>query len=467
LTDPTVHLSLRKTMADVPVSALPLRQQKLLENARTALDIGNHGYALEACGQVLKASPGCVKARRVHRQAQLLQFEEHNRIIAKAVGGLSSTPFIFSSVTKDPLKALSSAERILSADPTSASALKMLAEAAEGLQMMETAVFAREAVQELEPDDAVNLRALAEARLKVGRPTEALAAADELIRLKPLDAGAQDLMRHAAIAQQQPAPQSSGPRAPATPPDPLDVAREELAHHLPLVEAEPDHLPHYRAIIAACRQLGRPGDALTWIRRARGRPAGATDAGLARTESEIEGEVLELQLKSAESALLGSPTDEQVQARVESARRELASFRLFEAKRNTDLNPHDHAMRLKLAQAYLDSGRADAALGHFQEALAAPEQRVAALIGMGRCHRARREFEAAVAQFILAKADLTKMDERKKLVVYSLGECYDALGREADAIAEYKAIYNDDTDYRDVAAKINEYFNRKLSGTKK
>jgi len=85
---------------------------------------------------------------------------------------------------------------------------------------------------------------------------------------------------------------------------------------------------------------------------------------------------------------------------------------------------------------------------------------------MGRAHRARREFEAAVAQFILAKADLPKMDERKKLVIYSLGECYDALGREAEAIAEYKAIYNDDIDFRDVTAKINEYFNRKIAGKK-
>lgn len=451
-------------MADVPVFALPLRQQKLLENARAALGIGNHVYALDATTQILKATPGCVEVRRVHRRAQLLQFEEHNRIISKAVGGLSSTPFIFSSVTKDPLRALSSAERILSADPTSCSALKMLAEAAEELEMTETAIFAREAVQELEPDDTENLRALAQARLKIGRPTEALAAADELIRLKPLDAGAQDLMRHAAIAQGQPVPERAA--APPAPADPLDLAREELAHHLPLVEAEPDHLPHYRAIITACRELGRPGDALAWIRRARARPTGVTDAGLARIEAEIEGEVLELQLKSAKSALLGSPNDEQVQAHVESAQRELASFRLFEAKRNCDLSPHDHAMRLKLAQAYLDSGRADAALGHFREALAAPEQRVAALIGMGRAHRARREFEAAVAQFILAKADLPKMDERKKLVIYSLGESYDALGREAEAIAEYKAIYNDDIDFRDVTAKINEYFNRKIAGKK-
>ena len=151
-------------MPDVPVSSLPPRQQKLLENARTALGIGNHAYTLEACAQILQTAPGCVEARRLHRQAQLRSFEERNNIISKAVGGLSSTPFIFSSATKDPLKAVASAERMLSADPTSASALKMLAEAAHGLDMMETVVFAREAVQELEPDDAENLRALADAR---------------------------------------------------------------------------------------------------------------------------------------------------------------------------------------------------------------------------------------------------------------------------------------------------------------
>src|SRR5450432_2137012 len=112
-------------MPDVPVSALDSRQKKLVENARAALANRNFDYAVEACGHVLKGVPGCVEVRRLQRTAQLGQFETKNRLLARVMSGLSSTPFIFSSVTKDPAKAMGSAEKILATDPTSASALKL------------------------------------------------------------------------------------------------------------------------------------------------------------------------------------------------------------------------------------------------------------------------------------------------------------------------------------------------------
>ena len=78
-------------MADVLVSALTLRQQKLVDNARIALELGNLEYVIEACLQILKAVPGCVAVRRLHRAAQLRLFEDKNKLVAKAMGGLSST----------------------------------------------------------------------------------------------------------------------------------------------------------------------------------------------------------------------------------------------------------------------------------------------------------------------------------------------------------------------------------------
>src|SRR5882757_2017775 len=147
-------------MPDVPVSALALRQQKLVDNARIALELGNLDYVIEACLQVLKATPGCVAVRRLHRAAQLRKFEDKNRIVAKALGGLSSTPFIFGSVTRNPGKSLESAEKILVVDPTSTSALRLMAEAAMRLELPETAAFALEAVYELDPQDQGNLVAL-------------------------------------------------------------------------------------------------------------------------------------------------------------------------------------------------------------------------------------------------------------------------------------------------------------------
>jgi tetratricopeptide (TPR) repeat protein len=459
-------------MADVPVSALDSRQQKLVDNARIALANGNFDYAVEACGHVLRAVPGCVEARRLQRTAQLRRLEGKNRLLAKVAGGLSSTPFIFSSVTKDPLKALGSAEKILATDPTSTSALKLLAEAAMALGMPETAAFAREAAREQEPDDHGNLLELGEALLAAGKSEEALHAADTLLKLKPLDSAAQNLMRKAEIARStrtggwtsaRATTRSGGgvtlkPEARADAPD--AALRQELTGAVALVAREPEHLDHYRTIVDRHRKLGEPAEALAWVRKARKLPDGAVDSALEHQETELSIALLEMQVKTAESALLASPADPEVQERVAAAKRELASFQLFEARRNVERRPNDQAARQALGLLYLARGQADEAITHFQEAQKNPAVRPAALTGLARAYKAKKLYDLAVAQFVLVKAEPGPLDEQKKEIIYQLGECYEQLGRREQAIAEFKAIYAEDIAYRDVAARINVYYGR-------
>ncbi len=463
-------------MPDVPVSALDARQQKLVGNARVALENGNFAFASEACGHVLKAVPGCVEARRLQRTAQLGLFAVKNSLRPKAADGLSSTPFIFSSVTKDPLQALASAEKILETDPTSASALKLLAEAARALDLPETAAFAREAAHEQEPDDQGNLLELGEAWLAVGRPQDALHAADTLLKLTPLDSAAQNLMRKAAIAKTSresgwdgwtTAREKSAGEAIAAAPRlkgagaaPEAEARLELAEAVALVAREPGHLAHYRAVVDHYRKLGEPAEALAWLRKARKLAAGAVDMALATQESELSITLLELQVKAAESALLASPGDPDVQARLAAAKRELASFRLFELRGNVERRPNDLTARQALGALYFERGQFDEAIAQFLEAQKSPALRPAVLLGLGRAYKAKKLHELAVTQFVMAKTELGPMDEQKKEVIYQLGECYEQLGRREQAIAEFKAIYAEDVVYRDVAAKINAYFGK-------
>ncbi|HWA10894.1 MAG TPA: tetratricopeptide repeat protein [Opitutaceae bacterium] len=462
-------------MPDVPVSALDSRQQKLMENARVALANRNYDYVVEACSHVLRAVPGCVEARRLQRTGQLGQFETKNQLVAKVVSGLSSTPFIFSSVTKDPAKALGSAEKILASDPTSASALKLLAEAAMAMDFPETAAFAREAAHEQEPDDHGNLLQLGEAWLAAGRPQDALRTADTLLRLKPLDSAAQNLMRKAAIAKTS---RESGwdgwTRSPAAakpemPPAglalksaaPEDELRKELVEAVAAVAREPEHLDHYRAIVDRYRQLGEPAEALAWLRKGRKLPAGAVDMALERQESELSVTLLELQVKAAQSELVASPGDPEVETRLAAAKRELASFRLFEARRNVERRPNDLAARQTLGLLYLERGQNDEAIAQFQEAQKNPAVRTAALLGLARAYRAKKLPDLAVAQFVLAKAEFgPQLDEPKKEVIYQLGECYEQLGRREQAVAEFKQIYAEDVVYRDVAARINAYYGK-------
>lgn len=467
--------SLARSMPDVPLSALDSRQQKLVENARIALANGNFDYAVEACGHVLRAVPGCVEARRLQRPAQLGQFETKNRLLAKVVSGLSSTPFIFSSVTKDPAKAMGSAEKILATDPTSASALKLLAEAAMALDMPETAAFAREAAHEQEPDDHGNLLQLGEAWLAAGKPQQALRTADTLLKLKPLDSDAQNLMRKAAIAKTtresgwdgrivhgkpEPGGQTGASAQMAKPAVPADEMRRELVEAVALVAREPEHLDHYRVIVDRCRKLGEPAEALAWLRKARKLPAGAVDMALEKQESELSVTLLELQVKAAQSALLASPGDPEVQARVTAAKRELASFRLFEVRGNVERRPNDLAARQALGVLYLERGQLDEAVTQFQEAQKDPAVRPAALLGLARAFKAKKLYDQAVAQFVMVKAEPGPLDDQKKEVIYQLGECYEQLGRREQAIAEFKLIYADDVVYRDVAARINAYYTK-------
>src|SRR3954462_10937111 len=189
-------------MPEISVASLDPRHQKLMENARIALEPGNLEYVLEVTSQVLKMQPGCLPVRKLQRVAQLRQHRgKSGGFMGKALSGLSTAPFMFGGGKKDPAKLLEAADGVLAKDPLSVPGLKMLAEAAGGLGLPETVAFALDAVREIEPENRGNLLALGEAWLAAGKPTEALKMADEILKTKPTDPDAQNLMRKASVAQ--------------------------------------------------------------------------------------------------------------------------------------------------------------------------------------------------------------------------------------------------------------------------
>src|SRR5215211_7244244 len=129
-------------MSEVSVASLDPRHQKLIENARIALERGNLDYVLEVTSQVLKAQPGCLPVRKLQRVAQLRQHRAKNTGFMGKALGWSTAPFMFVGGKKEPTKQLETAETMLAKDPTSVPALKLLAEAAGSLGLPETVAFA-------------------------------------------------------------------------------------------------------------------------------------------------------------------------------------------------------------------------------------------------------------------------------------------------------------------------------------
>lgn len=464
-------------MPEVPVASLDPRHQKLVENARVALERGNLEYVLEVTSTVLKMTPGCLPVRRLQRVAQLRQARiKGGGFMAKMSSGLSTAPFMFGGGRKDPAKQLESAEMLLAKDPNNSAALKMLADAAGALGLPETVAFALDAVREIDPENRGNLLALGEAWLAAGKPGEALKIADDILRVKPTDADAQNLMRKASVAQTvtkhswdqqttyrdklrdegQAVSLEQGAKSVTADSMTQRLLEEALAR----VAKEPMNMNHYRSVAQAYRQLGNLEDALVWVRKARDQPTGRTDAALEKQESELATAVVEKHMKDAAAAVAAAPGDAAAQAKLTAAQKEFAEFRLTESRRYVERYPNDYPARQALGSLLLELGQIDAAIAQFQQAQKGPQVRVAALVGLGRCFKAKKLFDLAVAQLNNAKGDLSTMDDTKKDVIYELGTCYELMGKPDLAIAEFKIIYSEDIGFRDVADKINAFYSK-------
>ena len=463
-------------MPEVPVSSLDPRHQKLVENARVALERGNLDYVAEVTAQILKMQPACLPVRRLQRVAQLRAHRgKVGGFFGKTFSGLTSSPFSFGG-KKDPAKQLEAADILLAKDPGSVPALRILAEAATGLGLPETVAFALDAIRELEPDNRANLLALGEAWFAAGKPTDALKIADHLLADKPTDADAQNLMRKSSVAQtvtSQKWDQKTNYR---------DKLRDEaqavsleqaskvvagdtmtqrlLDEALARVAKEPNNLNHYRTVSQTYRQMGRLDEALVWVRKARDQPVGKTDAALEKQESELATAVVEQHMKDAETALAADPADPAAKAKLVAAQKEFGEFKLTEAKRYVERYPNDYPARYALGALLLEVGQTDAAIAQFQQAQKGPQVRVSSLVGLGRCFKAKRLFDLAVTQFNTAKNDLGTMDDTKKDVIYELGTCYELMGKADLAIEEFKVIYSEDIGFRDVADKINAFYSK-------
>lgn len=464
-------------MPEIPVASLDPRHQRLVENARVALERGNLDYVLEVTSQVLKVAPGCLPVRKLQRVAQIRNTRGRSGgFMARVSSGLSTAPFMFGGGKKEPAKLLETAEMLLAKDPNNVSALKMLAEAAGALGFPETVAFALDAVREIEPENRNNLLALGEAWLAAGKPNDALKIADDILRSKPTDADAQNLMRKASVAQtvtKHSWDQQSTYR---------DKLRDEsqavsLEHSAKLVTGdtmtqrlldealarvakEPHNIVHYRSVSQAYRQLGNLEEALAWVRKARQQPTGRTDAALEKQEAELATEVIDQRVKEAEATLAADPTNPQAQAKLESARKELAEFKITEAKRYVERYPNDHSARYSLGALLLELGQVDAAIAQFQQAQKGPQVRVQSLVGLARSFKAKKLYDLAVSQLTTAKGELSTMDDTKKEIVYELGTCFELMGKPDAAIDEFKAIYSEDIGFRDVADKINAFYSK-------
>lgn len=468
-------------MEEVALKDLDPRLQKQIENARKAVD-KNPSYAVDIMSNIVARQPACLDARKILRQAQ----QRATGGKAKGLGGfiskMTSLPFSMGSdakIKKDPVAALASAEQLLNSNPTNVAVLKVLGEAAEALELFETAANSYEEIRKIEPKNAENIKALMSAYIHIGKSEEAIRIGDAAYHEHPADDEIQSLIKKASVEQsinkgKWEAEESFRDKLKdEEEAQKLEQAgraktgeaglRSMIADAKAAVAEQPENINFYREISSNYRKLGDFDNALEWIAKARQLEAGSADVNLERLEGTLKREKMSAAIQAKEEALEANPENADLQAALEALRHEERAFRRTQAEDLVQRYPNEFSYRYELGELYYAEGETDKAIKELQLAQRSPKVRISALILLGKAYKVKGFTDLAAEQLNLAKSEIPGVTDQKKDVLYELGSCYEAQGDIDKAMAEFKTLYGADISYRDVSQKIDDFYSKKSS----
>jgi tetratricopeptide (TPR) repeat protein len=147
-----------------------------------------------------------------------------------------------------------------------------------------------------------------------------------------------------------------------------------------------------------------------------------------------------------EPAEAGTTSEENLPSQISRAEQHVAQY------------PTDLALRFELGALYHSAGRLSDAIREFQRAAAHPHLRIKALHHLGECFASRKMDDLAARTFQKAIQEKAAFDDQKKELVYLLGSVLERMGKQEEAIAQFRQIYEVDIGFRDVARKIDSYY---------
>jgi tetratricopeptide (TPR) repeat protein len=461
---------------EITLKELDPRLQKQLEQHEKVID-RNPAVVIEICNNILARNPGALDARRLLRKAQRKAIAPAKSGMGRFLSGVTNSPFVIKSGSRmksDPKSVLDEAEKLLTANPYNTQALRMEAHAAQEMGMWGTAALAYENIREVTPENIENLLSLGNALIEAGQPKEAVKAGERILELQQGNGDAQALLRRASVAmtmdkgkwdEQSDFRQKLADSAKATEleqesrmANDAETIGRLITKTAELIQKDPENLNHYRDIIGYYKQLQKFDDALEYVRKARQQPLGKADPTLEKQESDLTVASMRHKLEQLEIAVV---TDPSKQAELDELKKAELLFRVQEAKGRVEKYPNDYGYRFDYGTLLFDTGQIDLSIRELQMARRNPKVTNRASLYLGRAYRAKGIYDLATEALNQAKNEMPVMNDLKKEIIYELALCYRGAGNVEKAVDEYKTIYSNDIDYKDVAKIINEYYEKK------
>ncbi|MEO0040164.1 MAG: hypothetical protein RIS38_1112 [Verrucomicrobiota bacterium] len=461
-------------MKKVTLAELDLRLQKQIAAAEQQLK-SNPQYAVEVLSGILLRNPGCTEVRRSLRKAQKAVLGTKKGLFDGLTSALTAGK-IAKSVEADPVAAIHAAEEALAKKPTDTNANKTLALAGLKVGLPELAAFAYEELAANEPGQVQHFVDLANVWISAGEFDHALAAADRGLKSFPGNGDLQEAVRKASVSKTMKKGnwEDKGDfqsklkdKDEALRLDQASRAVTDGANALAQagqiarqIQTEPDNLDLYREIVRLFLMAEDLDSAIAWLQRGRLTTLGKADPSLERQESDLLTRRFERNSKQLREALAANPADAASQAALAKNEAELADFRLKTALTQVERYPNDFSYRYELGTLLLAAERLDEAVQQLQYAQRNPKYRQPALLAIGRAFTQGAKYDLAVEQLTTAKTEVLMMNDLKKEIIYALADTFEKMGKAKEAADEYKIIYMADSGYRDVAKKINDFYER-------
>jgi tetratricopeptide (TPR) repeat protein len=459
-------------MKKVALTELDPRLQKQVSAADQQMKT-NPQYAVEVLSGILARNPGCIEVRRSLRKAQKAMLGTKKGMFDGLTGALSSGK-IAKAVEADPLAALAAAEEALAKKPIDANANKTIALAALKLDFPELAAFAYEELATNDPTEIQHFVDLANVWISAGENDQALNAADKGLKLFPGNGDLQEAVRRASVNktmkkgnwedkgdfQSKLKDKDEALRLDQSARTVTDAATAlaQAAELAQKIQTAPDSLDLYREIVRMFLIAEDFDSAIAWLQRGRMTTLGKADTSLERQESDLVIRRYERISKQLRESIAGNPVDAASKEALQKNEIELNDFRLKTAISLVERYPNDFAYRYELGVLLLAANRLEDAVQQLQYAQRNPKFRQPALLAIGRAFTLGGKYDLAIEQLTAAKSEVLMMNDLKKEIIYALGETYEKMTKAKEAVDEYKIIYMADSGYRDVAKKINDFY---------
>ncbi len=460
-------------MAEKNLSEIPRGVREKYDRGMEAYHKENLDYAIALFQSALEEEPGFFECREALRAAQFRRKgggPRHlfKRLLSQASPSLAKAQF---ASRTNPVDALRYAEQVLSEDPGSRAAHEVLARSAMAVGFAKTAVLSLEIILKQTPGDRGISIKLAEALVATGQGARADKIYADLLAANPGDIevaqayknlGAVRTLKdkgYAAIAEgrgnyrdalRDPSEAASLENASRVggPDESVDQA---LADGAARVAREPDNQKLARSLAELHVRKGEIEKALTLYLKI-GAAEGHSDPELEKVISQLRLGLIDRRLSELDPS---SPDYPEQRAAIE---RERESFALEECQARARKYPTDPAVRFELGRLYFERGHWSKAIEELQRAQAHPQYRISALGLLAKCFSRRGILDLAIRALQNAIKEKPVLDAEKKDLIYELALTYEKAGRAEDAVEQFKVIYESDIGYRDVATRVDAFY---------